>query len=168
MEQNTDRQGFTHAQFVYRDLDKEQAHRFTISYTRMTTEPSVAKQPPLLTSQPTSSQGVARGSPLSSPSAALGILAGVVAVFASGAWLWTSSQRQRAAGTTPEEPLPYQHRELTAASLSHPESQKQQGSNPDVALTQPSAQVPNFCSHCGRKLRSPDRFCTGCGRPLRA
>jgi cytochrome c oxidase cbb3-type subunit 3 len=167
MEQNTDRQGFTHAQFVYRNLDKEQVHQFTIAYTRMTTEPSVAKQQPLPTSQPTSPQGVARGSPLSSPSAALGILTGVVVVFASGAWLWTNRQRHRATEATSEEPVPYQHQELTAASLSHPESQEAQGSNPNVALTPPSSQVPNFCSNCGHKLQSLDRFCAGCGRPLK-
>jgi hypothetical protein len=168
MEQNTDRQGFTHAQFVYRNLEKEQPRQFTIAYTRMTPEPSVAKQQPLPASQPTSAQSAARGSPLSSPAAALGILAGVVVVFASGAWVWTSRQRHRTAEATSEEPIPYQPQELSAAALSPPEIQEVQGSNPDVALTQPSSQVPNFCSNCGHKLQSLDRFCAGCGRPLRA
>jgi hypothetical protein len=167
LEQSTDRHGFTHAQFVYRNLEKEQAYQFTIAYTRMTIEPSVAKQQSPLTSQPTSRQEVSRGSPLSSSWAALGILTGVVVVFASGAWLWTSRQRHRATKATSEEPLPHQHQELTAASLLQPESQKAQGYYPDGVLTQPSSQAPNFCSNCGRKLQSLDRFCAGCGRPLR-
>ena len=135
--QTTGTQGGVFHQFAYSDLQPGQAVTFTVTYVKTTDRPSVQKQ-----------QADAEASPPLSnwgnkTTLAFAVLAGVTAIYASGAVLWRTYRQRREAAPAPAQPT-------------------------SIATT-PVAASPNtanFCSNCGRKLQPDDAFCAGCGRSL--
>lgn len=144
MEQATDRQGFTHYQFAYRDLAAGETQQFTVTYTRTVAAPSVTKQQPL--SAPATPEAAPR-SPLSTPHIAFFTLAVVALLFTGFAWVWTQRQRRRGDPVTTSIP---------AQTI------------PDPSISLPTTlSVPrNFCSQCGNKIHPEHRFCARCGNAL--
>jgi mono/diheme cytochrome c family protein len=135
-QQSTGAQGGVFHQFSYSDLQPSQDVTFTITYVKTTDRPSVQKQQANAGASPPSTVW---GNPTT---LAFAILAGVTAIYASGAVLWRH----------------YRQRHETAAATAPPPR--------SVAATPALPHTANFCSSCGRKLQPNDAFCAGCGRSL--
>lgn len=147
MEQVTDRQGFMHAQFVYRNLAAGETRQFAVTYTRTTTEPSVSKQQPM--SSPSSAESPPR-SVLGRPQVAFLILAILAVIFAAFAWIWT--HRRTAQDSHPGG----------AAAAAMPTAR-----TPPPAAPTARPEQPNFCSQCGHQVGPGHHFCARCGHALR-
>ncbi|MGQ4808694.1 hypothetical protein NKDENANG_02082 [Candidatus Entotheonellaceae bacterium PAL068K] len=147
MRQSTDEQGFTYHWFSYHNIAGGESQRFTVSYTKTTTAPSVAKR------QPEPAVVTPPRIPLSMTLTAFGLLIGVVGLFGGCAWLWLGYQRRRNAIPGSREP----HLETVSTVV--------QTGTPEVG-TASRTDTPNFCANCGRRLQPAYRFCPGCGQPL--
>jgi hypothetical protein len=136
-QQTSGAQGGVFHQFSYSDLQPGQAVTFTVTYVKTTDRPSVQKQQPNAeASPPPTNWG-------NKTTLAFAILAGVTAIYASGAVLWRNYRQRHEAA--PDTPLPPSGAASPAAASPH---------------------TMNFCSSCGRKLQPNDAFCAGCGRSL--
>jgi hypothetical protein len=136
-QQSTGAQGGVFHQFSYSDVQPGQDVTFTVTYVKTTDRPSVQKQQANAEASPPSTIW-GNPTPL-----AFAILAGVTAIYASGAVLWRN----------------YRQRHEIAPATALP---SRVAATPAMA----SPHLTNFCSSCGRKLQLNDAFCAGCGRSL--
>ncbi len=136
LRQDVDAQGNRFYRYTYRDLAPGDTKTFSVSYVKTTPQPSVSKR------QPAPSPNTVSSQPTNTRNAALGLLAGVVVLYAGGAFLWTGYRRRRQA-VAPATPL----------------------SGPAPGEPTASLSGSNFCSNCGQKLQPAFVFCPGCGQP---
>lgn len=158
----TSQQGFIHHQFTYRDLPEGQTRIFHISYTATSTTPSLAQRQSaptqLLEAQGTPRKPVAHNMIVP----ALIMLACVAGIFVGSMWWWKLARycRDQAVGNA----LP------TAGPFSVPQEilGSSQGAQIEaIVLAMPAVSTrPNFCVHCGYRLRPSDRFCPQCGKRI--
>ncbi len=138
-QQATNNQGGTFHQFSYSEVKAGESTAFTVTYVKTTDQPSVQKQQPDAISPLPQADG-------GKTTVAFAILAGVIALYASGFVLWRN----------------YQHRHPPAPAATAP---VQTIVLPTEQLTKP-APTANFCSGCGRQRQPGDAFCSGCGQSL--
>lgn len=155
-------QGFIHHQFAYRDLSEGQTQTFNISYTATSTAPSISQRQSAPTQQRESL--ATPGKPVAQniivPS--LVMLACVTGIFVGSVWWWKLSRYHEDQAV------------LKALSTAEPFSLPQEipGGSQDAQANAISLAIstlstrPNFCVHCGYKLRHSDRFCPQCGKRI--
>lgn len=144
--QRTDQEGFTYHTYLYRNVVQKVPVSITISYTKATLEPSVAKRPPPPKAAAQSRLAV---NPMF---IAMGILIGAAVLIGGSTCLWQRYERRRHAPRLDQGADPALNRpSLSTAAAS-----------PSVGRTN----RPNFCSHCGRTLQPTYQFCPGCGTSL--
>lgn len=144
--QSTDDKGLTYHWLFYRNLKKDEATSFTITYTKTVVTSSVAKRQ-------TEAAGAAQPrTTIDQTLTAIGLLFGTAVLLGGGSWLWISYQRRRLSTTT------------SPISPSLPTTRDREPTVHDAAL--PGTRRANFCMLCGRKLRPTYRFCPDCGTAL--